>query len=156
MLWISTEKELTFCPTYKLNLKTWDEKKGYKVDKKDFNKYAPSWTDRILHKCLDAACHENIYYKSFELEKPVSDHFPVQSIIDLKMKKYIKTKLELERTRLKSMSETDMKSSLMSIGNIDWGYFNFCKGGRDGITGDADDDDDNHNNNVTKGKPQVV
>ena len=150
------EKELTFCPTYKLNLKTWDEKKGYKVDKKDFNKYAPSWTDRILHKCLDAACHENIYYKSFELEKPVSDHFPVQSIIDLKMKKYIKTKLELERTRLKSMSETDMKSSLMSIGNIDWGYFNFCKGGRDGITGDADDDDDNDNNNVTKGKPQVV
>ena len=41
------EKELTFCPTYKLNLKTWDEKKGYKVDKKDFNKYAPSACIRL-------------------------------------------------------------------------------------------------------------
>ena len=65
---------------------------GYKVDKTDFDKYAPSWTDRILHKCLDSTCHENTYYKSFELEKPVSDHFPVQCIVNIKMKNYIKTK----------------------------------------------------------------
>ncbi len=151
------ENELTFCPTYKLNLKNWKGQKGYKVDKTDCDKYAPSWTDRIFHKCLDHDCHENIYYKSFELENPVSDHFPVQAIINLKMKQYIKTKMEVDRTRLKGLSETDMDSSNMLIGNIDWGYFNFCSTKRNGYTNEEDDSDNNNNNSNDKnGKPRIV
>ena len=125
------ENDLNFCPTYKLNLKTWNESKGYKVDKTDFDKYAPSWTDRILHKCLDSTCHENTYYKSFELEKPVSDHFPVQCIVNIKMKNYIKTKRE--------HGDIDNKSKSMAENSIIWDHFNICgtNDRKEGINGNS-------------------
>ena len=66
--------------------------------------------------------------------------------------------MEIDRTRLKSLSETDMDSSNMVIGNIDWGYFNVCGTKRNGYTYEDNNtnEDNNNNSNNKKGKPRIV
>ncbi|CAG8821715.1 5188_t:CDS:2, partial [Dentiscutata erythropus] len=70
------EGEISFPPTYKYDFGT-----------NDFDSRSPAWTDRILWRSKESNWCKQLTYKS-HMDIMFSDHKPVSSIFELKLKIY--------------------------------------------------------------------
>ena len=122
-----TEPEVKFPPTYKYKKYTtqYDKKEGKKCR-------APAWCDRILYKTGDGASMDDIEVLTYDhiLKLSGSDHKPIFSVMNVRVKEYDPTKmkkiqLRIERELKKSENNSAKVHVELSENEIDFGKLKY-------------------------------